>query len=239
MSTKREHFPENTNTTLLDRTKIKSQKTTTFDPLILSRVSYAFTMPDTLTTLLALSSKPWNLGITIGKLLYHILPLVSMHLDNPIDFATPVPRALTDMPAFVASVDDYVAHLRLTDVCSKKFPTSTSESSSDARKVMKSQRKYVDRFTYLTEVNFRSYVAEYLGDVFRKWRKEETQAFNKGMDKAASGVQWVVYPDRNVVFEARWGDWGGWLRNECEVLGMKEVKMGRRALEEMQVGVIC
>lgn len=189
-------------------------------------------MADTLPTLLALSSKPWNLGFTIGKLLYHILPLISTHLENATIYRSSVPRALADMSSFIRAVDDYVAHLRLTDGCSTKFPLVPNPDSSD-RKAKASQRKHVDRFTCLTEASFKSYISEHLGSVFRKWSKEQTQAFNKGVDKAVSGVQWVVYPGKNVVFEAGSGDWGFWLRNECEELGMEEVKCGGRALEGM------
>jgi hypothetical protein len=80
--------------------------------------------------------------------------------------------------------------------------SSSTSSSKDSRKAEASQRKYVDPFTYLTEMAFKSYIAEHFGGVFRSWSKEETQALNKGVDKAVSGVQWVVYPSKNVAFEA-------------------------------------
>ncbi|KAF1917554.1 hypothetical protein BDU57DRAFT_445993 [Ampelomyces quisqualis] len=181
--------------------------------------------------LTTLCNNPWALGHAIGKLLYHIAPLISTHLDNAVDFQSPVPRALSDMNGFVESLDAYVAHLRLTDGCSEKFSTTTLSCSD--RKAKAAQRKYVDRLTYLAEATFKKYIMEIFGSVFRTWTKEQTRMFNKGVDKAVSGVQWVVYPGSNVVFGAGEGDWGVWLRNACEELGIEEVRAGRRALESM------
>jgi hypothetical protein len=71
-----------------------------------------------------------------------------------------------------------------------------------------------------------------LGDVFQAWGSDRTRLFNKGADKALSSIQWVVYPDRNVIFEAGEDDWAVWIRGQCEELRMDEAKAGRKVLEE-------
>jgi hypothetical protein len=63
----------------------------------------------------------------------------------------------------------------------------------------------------MVETVFKKCIRETLSDVFESWSCEHTQLFNKGVDKALSGIQWVVYPDRNVAMEAGEGDWSAWL----------------------------
>ncbi|KAF2028168.1 hypothetical protein EK21DRAFT_102016 [Setomelanomma holmii] len=76
-------------------------------------------------------------------------------------------------------------------------------------------------------------VRESLAGVFHGWSPEQIELFNKGVDKALTMVQWVVYPSKNVVFEAGDGDWTAWIRGQCEELGMAEARAGRRVLEDI------
>ncbi|KAF1942825.1 hypothetical protein EJ02DRAFT_433670 [Clathrospora elynae] len=77
---------------------------------------------------------------------------------------------------------------------------------------------------------------EELSDVFQALDVKQTRLFNKGVNKALPGVQWVVYPDRNVVVEiGESEDWTIWLRGQCEELGMREARDGKKVLEEMQI----
>jgi hypothetical protein len=85
----------------------------------------------------------------------------------------------------------------------------------------------VERYTYLIETAYKPYVREQLADAFQSWSKEQTQLFNKGIDKALSGIQWCVYPDSNVVIIAGDDGWAIWLRGQCEEMGMLEARAGR------------
>jgi hypothetical protein len=192
-------------------------------------MDYAFDIPETLPVLRTKANEPWNLGFAVGVMLYHISPLLCTHLDNSPDFQKSVPRALTRLPGFVAAIDQYIAGLRLTDGCTKTFPNDLDVD----RKGRKPRRKYLERYMYLVESAYKNHIREALGDVFLGWNVEQTRLFNKGIDKALSGVQWVVYPDKNVAVEAGEGDWAVWLRGRCEELGMVEAKAGRKALEDM------
>jgi hypothetical protein len=69
--------------------------------------------------------------------------------------------------------------------------------------------------------------------LFASWDSEQTQIFNNGVGKVLSGVQWKIYPKANVVLEVGDGDWGVWLREQCDELGMAKVKCGESALEEL------
>jgi hypothetical protein len=185
-----------------------------------------FAIPLTVHKLRSNMLKPWTVGYFIGLMLYHISPLLTRHLENSMDFHNPVPKALSSVCDFVSAVDAYIVHLRLIDGCSEKFP-------NDDRKTAKHRRKYIERCTYMVEAVFKNYIREVLGDIFQAWSSDQTRLFNKGADKALTGIQWVVYPDKNVVFEAIEGDWAVWIRGQCEELGMYEARAGRKVLEEM------
>jgi hypothetical protein len=101
------------------------------------------------------------------------------------------------------------------------------------RKARQKGKKNIERYTYIIEGTYKRYIATSLADLFASWESEQTRIFNKGVDKALSGVQWKVYPKENVVLEEGDGDWGVWLREQCEGLGMAKARCGQSALEEM------
>jgi hypothetical protein len=208
---------------------LKRPKTSTFNALAIKKMGYTFEFPETMTVLRNKVHEPWKLGFAVGVMLYHIAPLLSTHLDNAVDFQNPVPGALTCLPGSVSAIDQYIAYLRLTDGCAQRFPNDVGVD----RKGRKPRRKYMERYTFMVEAAYKTYICDALGDVFQNWDVEQTRLFNKGIDKALSGTQWVVYPDKNVVVEAGEGDWAVWLRGRCEDLGMAEAKAGRRVLEDM------
>jgi hypothetical protein len=146
--------------------------------------------------------------MALGVMLYYIVPLISSHLENAIDFYNKVPQALQWMTGFVEAIDQYIAYLRLTDGCSKKVPDNTTVD----RKSRRPRRKYMERYTHFVENAYKEHVREQLCGVFQPWTKEQTQLFNKGIDKALSGIQWVVYPEENVVLAAGDDEWAIWLR---------------------------
>jgi hypothetical protein len=55
---------------------------------------------------------PINIGLTIGRVLYNIEQLVSLHLENPVDFQLPVPQILRQTPELVHAITSHMAHLR-------------------------------------------------------------------------------------------------------------------------------
>ncbi|KAH7408814.1 hypothetical protein DE146DRAFT_647246 [Phaeosphaeria sp. MPI-PUGE-AT-0046c] len=151
----------------------------------------------------------------------------STHLAHALGapFPIPVSRLLAASPSFVATVANHIAHLRLVDNHPAALPTTTD------RKTKAQGRRLIERYTRRVEGAFRCCVREELGDVFRQWGKEETSMFNKGVEKALSGVQWVVYLGVNVVSVD--GDWACWLRGECEMEGMEGARRGKRVLKDV------
>ncbi|KAH7355498.1 hypothetical protein BKA66DRAFT_475515 [Pyrenochaeta sp. MPI-SDFR-AT-0127] len=192
-------------------------------------MSHNLNLPATLTKLHTMVDQPYNLGKAVGVLLYNITPLLSTHLDNAVEFRNKVPEALKWTPDFVVTMDQYVAYLRLADGCSERFIQST-ETDRQGRQIRK---KYMQRYTNVVEAVYKDCIREHLKVAFQSWTDEQTQLFNKGIDKALSGTQWVVYPKKNVVTEAAAEDWAAWIRQQCELLGMGEVRAGRRALEDI------
>jgi hypothetical protein len=192
-------------------------------------MGYNFEIPVAIAKVRTKTDQPFNVGMALGVMLYYIVPLISSHLDNAIDYHKKVPQALQWVTGFVEAIDQYIAYLRLTDGCSEKFPDDTTVD----RKSRRPRRKYMERYTHLVENAYKEHVREQLCDVFLSWTKEQTQLFNKGIDKALSGIQWVVYPGENVVLAAGDDEWAIWLRGQCEELGMLEARARRKVLEEM------
>lgn len=186
-----------------------------------------FEIPTTIALLRTKVDEPLKVGYAIGVMLYHISPLLTNHLDKAVDYKTPLPKALSQVRDIVPALDAYIKHLRLTDGCSLKFP-------NDDRKGKTRWRKYIGRYTYMAEAAFKNHIRQTLGDVFDEWSGEQTRSFNMGVDKALNGVQWVVYPDKNVVVEAGEDDWAVWIRGQCEELGMDEARAGRAVLHDME-----
>jgi hypothetical protein len=207
----------------------KRPKTSTFNAFAIKKMGYTFELSETIALLRSRLRDPWKLGFAVGVMLDRISPLLSAHLDNAVDFQNPVPRTLACLPGFVSAIDQYIAYLRLTDGCAQKFPDDLDVD----RKGRKPRRRYMDRYTYMVESAYKDHICDSFGYIFRSWDTQQTQLFNKGIDKALSGTQWIVYPDKNVVIEAGEGDWAVWLRGRCEELGMAEAKAGRRVLEDM------
>lgn len=85
----------------------------------------------------------------------------------------------------------------------------------------------------MLEAEFKRTVLEQLSSIFQDWSVEQTRLFNKGVDKAVCGIQWVAYPEENVAMCAGDGDWATWLKERCDELGMREFGAGRKALEEI------
>lgn len=188
---------------------------------------YTFAAPETLCKLRSRADQHHHLGLGLGELLNHIKPLVSTHLDNHADYQNKIPSTLAWAPDFVKVVDHHVVYLRRSDGCLEKFPDDLVVD----RKARRPRRKYLERYTTIVEMAYKTYMLERLGDVLRGLTPKQTQMFNKGIDKGISGIQWVAYPTNNVVLSAGDMDWAVWLRGRCEELGMAEVKAGRYALE--------
>jgi hypothetical protein len=201
-------------------------KIPSYDIEALSKMDYTFDVPDTMVKLRSKANEPWALGVAIGMLLCHIPPLVITHLENGVTFQNLVPSALIWAPEFISAVDQYVAYLRRMDGLSEKLPISD-------RKARREGNKYIERYTYLVEATYKRYIAASLADVFASWGSEQTQMFNKGVDKALGGLQWKIYPQQNVVVEVGKGCWRIWLKERCEALGMERARCGESALEEM------
>jgi hypothetical protein len=201
-------------------------KTSTFNALAIGKMGYNFELPETMTVLRNKMHEPWKLGFAVGVMLYHISPLLSTHLNNAVDFQNPVPGALTSLPDFISAIDQYIAYLCLTDGCTKKV----SMDIGIDRKGWKPRRRYMERYTFMVEAGYKNHIRGALGDVFRTWYVEQTRLFNKSIDKALSGTQWVVYPVNDVVAEAGVRSWawrkrkrdGGCWRT-CRAVGVRSV----------------
>jgi glycosyltransferase involved in cell wall biosynthesis len=184
-----------------------------------------FSLYDTLPILRAKSKSPWELGHCIGLLISHMRPLISTHLDNASYISSPCPSALAGYEDFVCAVDTNVSSLRYADGISSALPTND-------RKEKAKKSKLVGRYTRILEASFVTAILTGLEDSFAGYGKEETSMFNKGVDKALSGVQWVEYPGWKIVLLVI-GDWADWLKDECQRLGMKRAKAGEKVLEDM------
>jgi hypothetical protein len=188
-----------------------------------------FKFPNSMAGLREKKDQPYDMGVAVGIMLYHIAPLLSTHLDNKIDYQNQSPKALEWAPDFVRAVDQYVAILRLTDGCAEKFPDDLTVD----RKARRPRRKFMKRYSHLVGCAYKALMREQLVDIFRGWSEGQTQMFNKGVDKSLSGIQWMVYPVNNVVIEAGEGDWTVWLRAQCEELGKAEAAAGRDVFAKM------
>jgi hypothetical protein len=167
--------------------------------------------------------------MALAVMVYYINPLIPTHLENAVEYQNKVPEALTWVPGFVEAIDQYMAYLRLTDGCSEKFPNDTTVD----RKGRRPRRKYLERYTYPIETAYKHRIRGQFADAFQAWSKEQTQLFNKGVDRALSGIQWCAYPETNVAMVTEDDDWAIWLRGQCEELGILEARAGRKVLEEM------
>ncbi|KAH6877669.1 hypothetical protein BKA58DRAFT_375688 [Alternaria rosae] len=216
-------------TTSAPEQAVKRAKKHPFDTLALGKMGYDFEIPAVIARVRSKAAQPFDVGMGLGVMLYHIVPLISSHLENPMEFHNKAPKALQWATDFVEAIDQYIAYLRLTDGCSEKFPNDATVD----RKSRRPRRKYMERCTHLVENAYRDHVREQLCDMFRSWSKEQTQLFNKGVDKALSGIQWVVYPEENVVLAAGDDEWAVWLRGRCEELGMLEARAQRKVFEEI------
>jgi hypothetical protein len=67
----------------------------------------------------------------------------------------------------------------------------------------------------------------------QRWTAEQTEEFNKGVDKRLTGMAWSRYPTLNVCSKADREDWGVWLRSRCDGLGLVEAKAGRKVMDEL------
>jgi hypothetical protein len=146
-------------------------------------MGYNFEIPAAITKVWTKLDQPHNVGMALGVMLYYIALLISTHLENAVEYQNKAREALTWAPGFVEAIDQYIGYLRLTDSCSEKFPNDTNVD----RKGRRPRRKYIEWYTYLIETAYKRYVREQFADVFQGWSKEQTQMFNKGIDKALSG----------------------------------------------------
>jgi hypothetical protein len=199
-----------------------------FDSVAIDRMSSKFEITTVISKVWDMSAQPFDVGVALGTMLYYVVPLVSTHVENGAGFQNKTPGALAWASGFVEAVDKYTAHLRVTDGCSEP-----ANEANDGRKGRRAARKFKERYMNLVGAAYKDYVGEQLCDMFQCWDKEQTQLFNKGVDKALTGVQWVVYPGKNVVLQPGDTDWAIWLRGQCEELGMAEARAGRQVLEDM------
>ena len=199
------------------------------EPLTPQQVNSKFAIPAAIAQVKQQLDRPYDMGVALGMMRYHLRGLVATHLDNARDFQNKVPKILTWTSDFTEAVDKYLAYLRLTSGCTVAFPEFPPD-----RKTRCSRRKYLMQFTRKVATEFEGYAREQPLDIILDWNKEQTQLFNKGVDKALSDLQWIVYPENNVMLAGHI-DWATWLRSQCDELGMVEARAGRHALEDMVI----
>lgn len=189
----------------------------------------ALEIPQAIAIARDMGERPFDVGVALGTMLSYIFPLVATHLEHAADFQNSVPEALVWATGFVEAVDGYTAYLRRTDVCADESPSNVAIDCQGRP----SLRKYMERYAHVVATAYKDCVRRQLCQVFQSWSRAQTQLFNKGVDKAVSGAQWVVYPRANVVLQAGDNDWAIWLRGLCEELGIMEARAGRRVREDM------
>lgn len=194
---------------------IKRTRRFVLNSLAVKKMGYHFQIPAITAKMQMKTDQPFNAGMALGMMHYYIVPLISTHLENAVEFRNRVPEALIWATGFVEAIDGCIAYLRLIDGCSEKFPNDITVD----RKSRRLRRKYMERYTYLVEDAYKDHVREQPCDVFQSWNQEQTQLFNKGVDKALSGIQWVVYPKENVVLNAGEDGWAIWLAGEVRRAG--------------------
>jgi hypothetical protein len=163
------------------------------------------------------TDSPFDLGVSIGRLLGNIEHLTTTHLKHDVNFQLPVPEKLQWAPDFVQAVTDHMIHLRTM----KNLPDALENIPEDVydRKAQCKQRKCKDKYAHLVQAEFKQCVREEFGDLFASWNPMKTQLFNQGVDKVLTKTRWKVYPLGNVALEAGDGNWAQWLEERCRDLG--------------------
>jgi len=108
------------------------------EPLILQQVNCNFPTPAAIAQVKQQIDRPYDMGVALGMMMYHMRGPVATHLDNAHDFQNKVPRILTWTSDFTEAVDKYIACLRLPSGCTVAFPAFPPD-----RKTRRSRRKYL------------------------------------------------------------------------------------------------
>lgn len=192
-------------------------------------MAYTLSIPNTIKVLRTKARTPIELGKACGELLKAIPTLVSYHLDHAANHQNKPPRAIIDMQEYTTAVDGYLSYLRNADGCIEPFPDDLLVD----RKARRPRRKYGTKYVQDLEKGVKDVLVSRLNDIFLGYCAADTQAFNKGLDRAMYSGSWCLYPSTNVLLEAREGDWEAWLKSRCEQLGMLSVKQGLSVFDDL------
>ncbi|KAF1961840.1 hypothetical protein CC80DRAFT_401445 [Byssothecium circinans] len=190
-----------------------------------------FRVSRTIQQLLSLKNEPYKVGLACGELLHAVPTLVAYHMDEAYDFKNNPSRvkASIDPAEFASAVDALLQHLRRTDGHVGKFPGALSGD----QKERKLRRKYMELYTSQVEKAVKTVLKKEMRGVFLGWDGQQTEGFNKGLDRALTGAAWARYPKENVVLATEKQEWSEWLRSQCEALGMVEAAADRRVLGDL------
>ncbi|KAE8857188.1 hypothetical protein P3342_008701 [Pyrenophora teres f. teres] len=189
-------------------------------------MNYKFEIPAAMAQAKQKIDRLYDVNVALSMMMHPIRGMAATHLDSAFSFWGKVPKTLAWSRDWIEAVDKYPAYLRLSNDCTEAFPEFPSD-----RKSRRSPRKCLQRFVQEMATEFNNHVREQLLDVFLAWTKEQMQLFNKGVNKALSDLQWVVYTEDDVVLA---GDipWAAWLQSrQCEELGMIQARGSSYALE--------
>lgn len=143
-----------------------------------STMAVSLSIPQTLDELRGKADEPYRVGLACGQLLYSIAPLVAYHLDASANYQNKPQSACIDTAEFTSTIDTCIRHLRQSEGCTERFP----DDHRVDRKERRPRRKYLQQFTGVLEVAFKSAVRKELADLFHPWGPEKTALFNKGVD---------------------------------------------------------
>jgi hypothetical protein len=190
------------------------------------KAGVSFDIPTTIATIRKMTYL-YDVGRACGQLLHSIPSIVKQHFDHDADYhSKPRPAAISSVE-FTAAVDANIRRLRIRDDCIVKFPNNPALD----RKVRHHHRKCLNRCIASLETSLREALRDGLGKWMVMWTAEQTEEFNKGVDKSLTGMAWSRYPTVNVCLKADKEDWGIWLRSRCDELGLVEAKAGRKVMD--------
>jgi hypothetical protein len=168
-----------------------------FNSHAIRKIGYNFEIPAAIANVRTKTDQPFNVGMALGVMLYYIVPLISSHLDNAIDYHNKVPQALQWVTGFVEAIDQYIAYLRLTDGCSEKFPDDTTVD----RKSRRPRRKYMERYIHLVENAYKEHVREQLCDDSSPGPKSRRSSSTRALTKLSLEYSGSFTPGRMLFWQ--------------------------------------
>jgi hypothetical protein len=172
-------------------------------------------LPEAIEAIRSMRLSAFRLGAVVGQLLLYIPELVWEHLDHSIGFHSPISDKIC-FPAFVGAIDQLIAKIRNLNGTHNALPNWHTSDRRERRR----QLHYVKGVNATMEAAYKYCVLEVFEDMFLGWSEKETQWFNRGMLEVLSEIDWRIMPETNVLIEAKDGDWGKWLREQCSELEM-------------------